>query len=283
MILFPKDRQAGLRLSLRLTARTRQMDFSKGLDISSDARRSTGTLYIVSTPLGNMEDITLRALRILKEVHLVAAEDTRNTGLLLKHHHIETPLTSYFEGNEKKKKDLILSRLQEGSHVALVSDAGTPGISDPGFRLIHLAIENGISVVPVPGPSAVIAALSISGLPTDAFVFRGFLPHKSKKRREILEQLAHVRETVIIYESPHRISETLADIAEILGDRDMVLARELTKVYEEVLRGTVREIQNRIGERKLKGEITLVISGKTRKSVSLPTGSHQSNESEKDQ
>ena len=230
-----------------------------------------------------MEDITLRALRILKEVHLVAAEDTRNTGLLLKHHHIETPLTSYFEGNEKKKKDLILSRLQEGSHVALVSDAGTPGISDPGFRLIHLAIENGISVVPVPGPSAVIAALSISGLPTDAFVFRGFLPHKSKKRREILEQLAHVRETVIIYESPHRISETLADIAEILGDRDMVLARELTKVYEEVLRGTVREIQNRIGERKLKGEITLVISGKTRKSVSLPTGSHQSNESEKDQ
>jgi len=129
----------------------------------------------------------------------------------------------------------------------------------------------------------VIAALSISGLPTDAFVFRGFLPHKSKKRREILEQLAHVRETVIIYESPHRISETLADIAEILGDRDMVLARELTKVYEEVLRGTVREIQNRIGERKLKGEITLVISGKTRKSVSLPTGSHQSNESEKDQ
>ena len=259
------------------------MDFSKGLDISSDARRSTGTLYIVSTPLGNMEDITLRALRILKEVHLVAAEDTRNTGLLLKHHHIETPLTSYFEGNEKKKKDLILSRLQEGSHVALVSDAGTPGISDPGFRLIHLAIENGISVVPVPGPSAVIAALSISGLPTDAFVFRGFLPHKSKKRREILEQLAHVRETVIIYESPHRISETLADIAEILGDRDMVLARELTKVYEEVLRGTVREIQNRIGERKLKGEITLVISGKTRKSVSLPTGPHQSNESEKDQ
>jgi 16S rRNA (cytidine1402-2'-O)-methyltransferase len=283
MIFFPRDRQAGLRLSLRLTARTRQMDFSKGLDISSDARRSTGTLYIVSTPLGNMEDITLRALRILKEVHLVAAEDTRNTGLLLKHHHIETPLTSYFEGNEKKKKDLILSRLQEGSHVALVSDAGTPGISDPGFRLIHLAIENGISVVPVPGPSAVIAALSISGLPTDAFVFRGFLPHKSKKRREILEQLAHVRETVIIYESPHRISETLADIAEILGDRDMVLARELTKVYEEVLRGTVREIQNRIGERKLKGEITLVISGKTRKSVSLPTGSHQSNESEKDQ
>ena len=224
-----------------------------------------GTLYIVSTPIGNREDITLRALRILKEVDLIAAEDTRHTGLLLRHFGIQTPLTSYFEGNESRKKEFILSKLMQGERVALVSDAGTPGISDPGFRLIQTAAENRIAVVPVPGPSAVIAALSVSGLPTDAFLFKGFLPHKSKKREDWLKQLEGVRETLIFYESPHRLSETLNDIFEILGDREMVLTRELTKIYEEVLRGKVSEIQTQIGERKLKGEITLVISGKTRK------------------
>ena len=228
--------------------------------------RSTGTLYVVSTPIGNLEDITLRALRILKEVDLIAAEDTRRTGLLLKHFGIEKPLTSYFEGNELKKREFILSRLTEGSDVSLVSDAGTPGISDPGFRLIRLAIENEIPVVPIPGPSAVITALSIAGLPTDAFFFKGFLPHKAKKRRDLLSELVDVRETLIFYESPHRISETLQDILDRMGDREMVLARELTKVYEEVLRGRVSEIQQQIGSRKLKGEITLVVSGKTRKS-----------------
>jgi len=227
--------------------------------------RPTGTLYIVSTPIGNLEDITLRAIRILKEVDLIAAEDTRRTGLLLKHFAIEKPLTSYFEGNELKKREFILSRLTEGSHVALVSDAGTPGISDPGFRLIRLAIENEIPVIPVPGPSATIAALSVSGLPTDAFLFKGFLPHKAKKRRDLLGELADVRETLIFYESPHRISETLQDIFDTLGDREMVLTRELTKVYEEVLRGKVSEIRKQVAERKLKGEITLVISGKVRK------------------
>ena len=226
-----------------------------------------GTLYIISTPIGNREDITLRALRLLREVDLIAAEDTRHTGLLLKHFGIETSLISYFEGNELKKRDLILSRLKQGDSVGLVSDAGTPGISDPGFRLIRLAVENRIPVVPIPGPSAVITALSVSGLPTDAFFFKGFLPHKSKKRRELLENLEDVRETIIFYESPHRIAETLKDILDILGDREIVLARELTKLYEEVLRGKVSEIQNQVAGRRIKGEITLILSGKTRKSV----------------
>jgi 16S rRNA (cytidine1402-2'-O)-methyltransferase len=230
-----------------------------------------GTLYIVSTPIGNREDITLRALRILKEADLIAAEDTRHTGLLLRHFGIQTPLTSYFEGNELKKKEFILSRLKQGHSIALVSDAGTPGISDPGFRLIQTAIENHISIVPIPGPSAVIAALSVSGLPTDGFLFKGFLPHKTKKRRDLLKQLAEVRETLIFYESPHRLLETMNDIFETLGDREMVLTRELTKVYEEVLRGKVSEINNQIGERKLKGEMTLVISGKTRKKTDRET------------
>ena len=155
--------------------------------------------------------------------------------------------------------------MRQGHQIALVSDAGTPGISDPGFRLIQTAIENQITIVSIPGPSAVIAALSVSGLPTDAFLFKGFLPHKSKKKRDLLRQLEEVRETLIFYESPHRLSETLNDIFDILGDREMVLTRELTKIYEEVLRGRVSEIQTQMGERKLKGEITLVISGKTRK------------------
>ena len=224
--------------------------------------RPPGTLYIVSTPIGNLEDITLRALRVLKEVDLIAAEDTRRTGLLLKHFGIDKPLTSYFEGNELRKREFILSRLQEGSDVALVSDAGTPGISDPGFRLIRLAIENDVSVVPVPGPSAVVAALSVAGLPTDSFFFKGFLPHKSKKRRDLLEELKERRETLVFYESPHRIVETLQDVLDILGDREIALARELTKVYEEVLRGGVSEIQKGIGSRRLKGEIVVVVSGK---------------------
>ena len=232
--------------------------------ISGTSKTTKGILAIVSTPIGNMEDITLRALRILKEADLIAAEDTRRTGLLLKHFGIEKPLTSYFEGNELKKKEVILSRLKQGDRVALVSDAGTPGISDPGFRLIRAAIEDEIPVIPIPGPSAVITALSVSGLPTDAFLFKGFLPHKSKKRRDLLKELEDARETLIFYESPHRISESLRDILEVLGDREIVLTRELTKAYEEVLRGKVSEILNQIEGRQLKGEITLVVSGKTR-------------------
>jgi len=231
-----------------------------------------GTLYIVSTPIGNREDITLRALRILKEVDLIAAEDTRHTLHLLKHFGIQTPLTSYFEGNELRKKEFILSKLKQGDQIALVSDAGTPGISDPGFRLIQTAIENQILIVPIPGPSAAITALSVSGLPTDAFLFKGFLPHKSKKRRDLLEALREVRETLIVYESPHRLVESLEDILVVLGDREIVLTRELTKLYEEILRGKVSEIKTQIGERKLKGEITLVISGMRRKKTDEEIG-----------
>jgi len=226
-----------------------------------------GILFVVSTPIGNLEDITLRALRILKEVDLIAAEDTRRTGLLLKHFGIETPLTSYFEGNELKKGEWLISRLKEGERIALVSDAGTPGISDPGYRLVRLAIENGIPVIPIPGPSAIITALSTSGLPTDAFLFKGFLPHKSKRRREILQEVKEARETLIFYESPHRITQTLNDMVEILGDREMVLARELTKRYEDILRGKVSQIIEQLKGKKLKGEITLIVSGKRRKDL----------------
>lgn len=233
--------------------------------VNSHLNSGKGTLYIVSTPIGNMEDITLRALRILKEVDLIAAEDTRRTGLLLKHFGIQASLTSYFEGNELRKREFILAKLKEGEKVALVSDAGTPGVSDPGFRLIQLAIENQLPIVPVPGSSAVITALSVSGLPTDAFLFKGFLPHKAKKRKDLLKKLEQVRETLVFYESPHRISETLRDILEILGDREAVLTRELTKVYEEIIRGKASQILNQVAGRTLKGEMTLVISGKTRK------------------
>jgi 16S rRNA (cytidine1402-2'-O)-methyltransferase len=224
-----------------------------------------GTLFVVSTPLGNLEDITLRALRVLKEVDLVAAEDTRHTAHLLRHFGIETAMTSFFEGNEIRKKEMILSRLGRGGQIALVSDAGTPGISDPGFRLIRAAIEQTIPVVPIPGPSAVVTALSVSGLPTDAFLFKGFLPNKPGRRRNVLQTLTEGRETLLFYESPHRVIDSLKDILDVLGDREMAFCRELTKIYEEVKRGKVSEVLKEIEARPVKGEITLVISGKVRR------------------
>lgn len=224
-----------------------------------------GTLYVVATPLGNLEDMTLRGIRILKEVDLIAAEDTRTTGKLLHHYGIQTPQTSYFEHNEPKKAGALLTRLQRGQRIALVSEAGTPGISDPGFRLIRLAIHHDIPVVPIPGSSAAMAALSVSGLPTDSFLFLGFLPNKPTKRRKAIEKWQDWDRTLILYESPHRLVAALTDLLEILGDREITLARELTKKFEEILRGSIRQVLQKLGEKKIRGEITLVVAGKGRK------------------
>ncbi len=221
-----------------------------------------GTLYIVSTPIGNLEDMTLRALRILKEVQLIAAEDTRRTKKLLNAYQIRTPLTSLYDHNELEKSNFLISKISEGMNVAYVSDAGTPGISDPGYILVNRAIENHIKVVPVPGISAVITALSVSGLPMDHFVFNGFLPSRANKRRQFLELLKDESRTMVFYESPKRLLSTLRDIEKIMGNREIVISRELTKVFEEILRGDVRKIMDSLQERVLKGEITLVVEGK---------------------
>ncbi len=224
-----------------------------------------GMLYVVSTPIGNLDDITLRALKILGHVNLIAAEDTRRTRRLLARFDIHTPLVSYFEHNELKKLDKLLSYMIRGKEIALVSDAGTPGISDPGYRLIQRAIEEGIPVIPIPGPSAVIAALSISGLPTDSFYFAGFLPRKGGKRRRFLEKLGDLDGTSILYESPHRLMKTLGDLLEICGDRRIVVTRELTKAFEEAIRGSIREVIIALEGSRIKGEVTIVLAGKGRK------------------
>jgi 16S rRNA (cytidine1402-2'-O)-methyltransferase len=218
-------------------------------------------LYIVATPIGNLEDITLRALRVLKEVDVVAAEDTRHTQILLSHYDIHTPLTSYHEHNEKTKSQELVTRLARGQNVALVSDAGTPAISDPGFRLIAQAIRAGVRIIPVPGASALTAVLSASGLPTDRFVFEGFLPARKTQRRERLQTLRDETRTLIFYEAPHRLKDTLGDIRELLGNREAVLAREVSKIHEEFLRGPVSELVRALGGGDIRGEVTLIISG----------------------
>jgi 16S rRNA (cytidine1402-2'-O)-methyltransferase len=221
-----------------------------------------GTLYVVATPLGNLEDVTLRSLRVLREVALVACEDTRRTATLLRAHGIATPTTSYFEHNERWKGERILAALREGRDVALVSDAGTPGISDPGYRLVRDARAEGIPVVPVPGPSAAVAALSVSGLPTDRFLFVGFLPSRGGARRETLRALAAVRETLVVYESPLRVVAALDDMRELLGDREAFLCREATKLHEEYVRGRLSELRALLAAREsVKGEIVLVVEG----------------------
>jgi 16S rRNA (cytidine1402-2'-O)-methyltransferase len=221
-----------------------------------------GTLYLVSTPIGNLEDITLRALRILRdEAAVVACEDTRQTRKLLEHFEIRKPLVSYHDHNETTRTPDLAARLMAGESVALVSDAGTPLVSDPGYRLVEAAIERGIRVVPVPGVSAVLAALSASGLPTGEFRFSGFLPNKSGLRRRFLEEIKNERATLVVYDSPHRILDSLEEIDSALGERQIVVARELTKLHEEFLRGTAREILDDLRARpSIKGEITLVIA-----------------------
>jgi 16S rRNA (cytidine1402-2'-O)-methyltransferase len=219
-----------------------------------------GTLYIVPTPIGNLEDITLRALRVLREVALIAAEDTRTTGRLLAHYEIDTPQTSYHEHNKLAKLDAILGAL-DGGDVALVSDAGTPGLSDPGYELIRAALDAGIKVIPLPGPSAVIPALVASGLPTDSFVYLGFLPRKSGARRDALHEVRDAPRTIVLYEAPHRLLDTLADVRDVLGPRRVAVARELTKLYEEVWRGDVDAAIAYYTEHPPRGEITLVVAG----------------------
>jgi 16S rRNA (cytidine1402-2'-O)-methyltransferase len=220
-----------------------------------------GILYVVATPIGNLEDITLRAVRVLKEVDLIAAEDTRHTQNLLSHYDIRTPLTSYHEHNERTKARQLVERLLQGQNIALVTDAGVPAISDPGYRIVVEAISAGIQVTPIPGPSALTAVLSASGLPTDRFVFEGFLPAKKKQRRYRLEALRGEMRTIVCFETPHRLLESLRDIHELLGDREVVVAREVSKVYEEFLRGLAGELIDKLAGREIRGEVTLVIKG----------------------
>jgi 16S rRNA (cytidine1402-2'-O)-methyltransferase len=221
-----------------------------------------GTLYLVGTPIGNLEDISLRALRILREVDLIACEDTRQTQKLLNHFQIQTRTTSYHEHNEIQKAPELVRRLEQGACIALVSDSGMPAISDPGFRLVQLAIERQIPVIPVPGPTALVAAVVASGLPAHAFQFLGFVPARRNLRRKFLQELEKYPATSVFFEAPHRITETLSDVLEILGDRPMVVAREITKVHEEFLRGCCSEILHSLRTRpRLLGEMTVLVAG----------------------
>ncbi len=220
-----------------------------------------GVLYLVATPLGNLEDITLRALRILREVDLVACEDTRRTGRLLKHFDIDKPLQSCHDHNESQRGRELADRAARGEAIALVSDAGTPAIADPGYKVVQAAIEAGVRVVPIPGPNAALAALAASGLPTDSFLFHGFLPPRRAKRRAVLGSVARAPATAVFYEAPHRILAALSDIDDLLQDRELVLARELTKLHEEFLRGTAASILERLRKRaSIKGEFVLLVA-----------------------
>jgi len=222
-----------------------------------------GTLYLVATPIGNLEDMSPRAVRILREARLIAAEDTRHTGKLLKHFEIETPLTSYFEHNKLNKLDFILDKLTSGD-VALVSDAGMPAINDPGYELVRTALASNHDVVPVPGPSAPVTALAVSGLPTDAFLYLGYLPNKTSDRHKRLQEVESHLYTLIFFESPHRIVESLEDIFSVLGDRRICVAREMTKLFEEYWRGTLSGALEYFKSQPARGEFTLVIEGKTK-------------------
>ncbi|HEY7559780.1 MAG TPA: 16S rRNA (cytidine(1402)-2'-O)-methyltransferase [Candidatus Binatia bacterium] len=222
-----------------------------------------GVLYVVATPIGNLEDITLRALRVLKQVDVIAAEDTRHTQKLLRHYQIRTPLTSYHEHNERTKAPALVERLLRGASIALVSDAGTPAISDPGYRLVLAAVAAEVQVTPLPGPSALTAVLSAAAFPTNRFVFEGFLPEKTEQRRERLRALHDEERTLVFYEAPHRLKDSLDDIGAILGDRTIVIAREVSKIHEQFMRGRISEIITGISDREARGEIVIVVHGST--------------------
>ena len=231
---------------------------------AAQGRNPTGVLYVVATPIGNLEDITYRAVRILAEVDLVAAEDTRHSRKLFAHFGIQKPLVSYHDHNEQQRQEELLERLRAGENIALISDAGTPCIADPGYRLIASCHAAGITVVPIPGPSALITALSAAGVSTERFAFEGYLPQKAKARADLLRQLNGEQRTLVFYEAPHRLAGTLVDLAEILGaDRLLVVARELTKMYEEFFRGTVSQAISRFTEEPARGELVLVIPPST--------------------
>jgi 16S rRNA (cytidine1402-2'-O)-methyltransferase len=230
-----------------------------------------GTLYLVATPIGNLEDMTLRGLRTLKECDVIAAEDTRHTAQLLHHFGISKPLISYFRFNEARRSEEIIDRLQRGEKVALVTDAGTPGISDPGQRVVRAALARGLRVEPVPGACALIAALTASGLPTEEFHFVGFLPHKSGARRKQLERLGGYRGTLVLYEYPYRVEKLLAELNELLPQREVVLARELTKKFEEYLHGRPVDLLAESSRRKLKGEFVVLVSPPTEEKVDEST------------
>lgn len=219
-----------------------------------------GTLYIVATPIGNLEDITFRAIRILKEVALIAAEDTRHSRKLLNHFGIATRLTPYHDHNERLKTDYLLERLRGGESVAIITDAGTPCIADPGYHIARTAAAEGIKVVPIPGPSAIITALSAAGLPTDRFAFEGFLPPKQGKRKSRLAELRHDTRVLVFYEAPHRLAATLADMTDVFGEREAVVARELTKIHEEFCRGSFAELAARYADEPVKGEVVILVS-----------------------
>jgi 16S rRNA (cytidine1402-2'-O)-methyltransferase len=231
-------------------------------DSISTQKEATGKLFVVATPIGNMEDITLRALRVLTEVDLIAAEDTRHTGKFLKHHQIDAHFISCHEHNEEKRSEELIQRIKKGQNIALVSNAGTPSVSDPGYRLIQKSISEGIQVIPIPGVSAAIAALCVSGLPTDSFIFIGFAPRKHGKRQTLFSSLSKETRTLIFYESPRRILNLVEDLLINLGERKAVLAREITKLHEEFIRGNLSQIKNHIKLKgEIKGECTLIVEG----------------------
>ena len=223
-----------------------------------------GVLYVVATPIGNLEDVTLRALRVLREVDLIAAEDTRRTRILLERHGIDRPLTSYHDAVERERAPGLVEKLRRGQRIALVSDAGTPGIADPGYHLVRGAVAAGIPVVPIPGPSAVAALVSVAGLPAERFVFEGFLPARSAARRERLRALASETRALVFLEAPTRLAASLADVEAVLGDREAVLGRELTKLHEECVRGPVSTVRRRVAEmERVRGECVLLVAGTT--------------------